>query len=304
MSDLEDGNRKIVAGVELARQLYPNRPIFVLEMLRMFGDICHSTIVLRHYRKTCPDAIIVWCISERYISEFETLKSLLPTDGPHVIVGLPHGPQYPYDGPLRVAWTKFAATLPGVAKVITPAVHPYGWKSGNLADAIFQNAGITKLAVPCRPVLPLDITDYIWADKFMGQHNLLGPYVTMEYISYSLKVHDLSWYAKLIPLIKHPVVIFGGKNEPIPQCANIIDARGCTYRQAKVLIIRSKCFVGCASGNGLLTVSEGCETGMVEIVEPHISFKALGFINTHRPYNVTGFDRTPQEIASIVNSMT
>jgi hypothetical protein len=171
---------------------------------------------------------------------------------------------------------------------------------GSIADAIFHNAEITDLAVPRRPILPVDITDYAWADQFQSRHNLTGPFVTMEYISYSLKPHDTPWYSQLATFIKCPVLALGGKEDAALPGA--IDARGCTYRQAKVLIMRSKCFVGCASGYGFLAASEGCETPMVEIVEPHISYKACGYMS-NRPYEITGFNRTPMEIANIVNRM-
>ena len=301
MSDLEVGKERITQAIAQARAQYGRNVIFV-EHLRNFGDCMHSTIVIRHYRKTIPDCTIVFGISEKYVSEFETLKSL--PDGPHIIVGLPHGPQFPDDGPLRVAWTRYTATLPGVYKVVTPSVHPYGWRCGSMSEAIFHNADIKKLEVPRRPVLPIDIADYAWADSYMRHFQLTGNYVTMEYLSYSLKPHSLEWYTDLVKRIKCPVVGLAGKNEPL--VAGMVDARGCTYRQAKVLIMRSKCFVGCASGNGLLTVSEGCETPMVEIVEPHISYRALGYVGpgvSERPYAVTGYDRTTADVASIVNQM-
>lgn len=221
-------------------------------------------------------------------------------DGPHIIVPLPHGPEFPNDGPLRVGWTNYARTLPHVDKVVTPSVHPYGWRGRSIADAVFNNAEIRNLAVPRRPALPVDIADFIWADDFQRKNNLVGPFVTVEYISYSLKIHDITWYAQLIPLVKCPIVALAGLKDP--QLPGAVDARGCTYRQSKVLIMRSKCFVGCASGNGFMCASEGCETPMVEVVEPHISYKACGYMS-QRPYEVTGFNRTPQEIANIVNRM-
>lgn len=272
----------------------------------------HSTVIIRHYRKVRPDCVIIFGVSERFAPDFATLKSL--PDGPHIIVGLPHGPAFPDDGPIRVAWTRYAATLPNVVKVLTPSVHPYGWAQvashnrlgtrmgGSLVDAIFHNAGIKDkdLAVPRRPVLPVDIADYAWSDQFQAKHNLIGKFVTMEYISYSMPGHDLNWYADVVRQIRYPVVALAGLGDPLLPGA--IDARGCTYRQAKVLIMRSKCFVGCASGNGLLASSEGCETPMVEVVEPHISHKACGYMNS-RPYQITGFNRSTSDIAVITNSM-
>lgn len=271
----------------------------------------HGAIVVRHYRRARPECTVIFGVSERYAPDLETLKSM--SDGPHVIVSLPHCQVFPYDGPVRVAWTKYAATLPHVIKVVTPSVHPYGenpraphhnWlgrKQGpSIADHIFTNAEIANLAAPRRPVLPVDIADYAWADDFQRKTGLTGNFVTMEYNSYSLVVHNLNWYTSLVPLIKRPVVALGGLNDPI--LPGTIDARGCTYRQAKVLIMRSRCFVGCASGNSFLAASEGCETPMVEIVEPHMSFKACGYMS-NRSYEITGFNRTPAEIANVVNRM-
>lgn len=297
MGDLEIGNGRIAQAIAQARAQY-NKNVIFIEHLRNFGDCMHSTIVVRHYRRVMPDCVVLFGVSERYASEFETLKSM--PDGPHGIVPLPHGPEFPNDGPLRVAWTRYAATLPGVCKVVTPSVHPYGWRGKTIADAILYNAGITNLQAPRRPALPVDISDYAWADQFQAKTQLAGPFVTMEYLSYSLKPHDLGWYADLVSRIKRPVVGLAGSNEPI--VPGMIDARGCTYRQAKVLIMRSKCFVGCGSGNGFMAASEGCETPMVEIIEPHISYRACKYIS-QRPYEVTGFNRTPAEVASIINRM-
>lgn len=297
MGDLEEGHARIAGAITQAKNTWPGKPIIFIEHLRNFGDAMHSTIIIRHYRRVKPDSVVIFGVSERYASEFETLKSL--ADGPHLIIGLPHGPEFPNDGPVRVAWTRAAAQIPGVG-VVTPSVHPYGWKGGSLADAIFHNAGIKALSVPRRPVLPVDIADYVWADQFMAKYALTGPFVTMEYISYSLKVHELDWYASLVKNIRCTVVgLSGPKEPPLPGAV----MAHCTYRQAKVLIMRSKCFVGCASGNGLLAISEGCETPMVEIVEPHISYKALDYLNTPRTHVVTGFAKQPHEIAANVNSI-
>ena len=297
MSDLEEGQARIAQAIAQARAAYGRNVIFV-EHLRNFGDCMHSTVVIRHYRKVIPDCTIVFGVSERYASEFDTLKNT--PEGPHFVVGLPHGPQFPDDGPLRVAWTRYAATLPGVYKVVTPSVHPYGWACGTIVDAVLHNAGIKKLEVPRRPILPIDIADYAWADQFMRHYQLTGPYITMEYISYSLKPHSIDWYTDVVRQLRVPVVALAGKGDPL--VPGMIDARGCTYRQAKVLIMRSKCFVGCSSGNGLLAVSEGCETPMVEVAEPHMTHKAVGYLS-QRPYEITGYNRTPADVASIINRM-
>lgn len=297
--DLAVGHQRIQDAVT-AVKASSSKPIIFVEHLRNFGDAMHSTIVIGHYRRTMPAAYVMFGVSERYANEFVTSVGL--PDGPHSIVGLPHGPAFPYDGPLRVAWTKQAATLAGVAKVVTPSVHPYGWASGkrNLADAIFHNAGIKTLLVPRRPYLPVDITDYIWADNFQRQNNLLGLFVTMEFISYSIKAHDIGWYAELVKQIKCPVVAISGASDPsVPGAVNCKTA---TYRQAKVLTMRSKCFVGCSSGNSLAAVSDGCDTPLIEVIENAISFKTLKYVASGRKYMNTGFARTPTEIAQYVNA--
>ena len=294
--DITVGNERIMAAVDKARRY--GKPIIFVEHLRNFGDSMHSTIVIRHYRRAMPGAYIIFGVSERYASEYDTIKG--HAQGPHDVVGLPHGPSYPYDGPVRIAWTKYAATLPGVVKVVTPSVHPYGWKCGTIADAILYNAGITHLLVPRRPFLPVDISDYVWADQFMRDHGLTVPYVTMEYTSYSLGSHNIDWYANLVRLIKSPVVAISGPNDKF--VPGTIHCKHATYRQAKVLIMRSRCFIGCASGNGLLAVSEECETPIVDIIDDSLSFRKLGYIITNRVYINTGFDRTPEYVASVVNT--
>ena len=309
--DLDVGNSRIAKACSDAWNAW-HKPIIFIEHLRNFGDAMHSTIIVRHYRRARPDCTVIFGVSERYAPDLETLKSL--PDGPHIIVSLPHGPKFPYDGPLRVEWVKYARSLPHVTQVITPSVHPWGENpraphhkrlgrrmGPSIADHILTNAGISSLQVSRRPVLPVDISDYAWADQFQGARGLTGPFVTMEYNSYSLGVHDLSWYSALVPLIKVPVVALAGTQDP--QLPYAVDARGCSYRQAKVLIMRSRCFLGCASGNSFLCASEGCETPFIEVVEPHMSFQACGYITSGRHYEITGFGRTPGEIANIINRL-
>lgn len=267
-----------------------------MEHLRNFGDVLHSTIVVRHYRRTSPNSIIVWGISERYVSEFDPLRA--HPGGPHYIVGLPHGPPFPDDGPLRVAWTRRAREYN--IRVITPSVHPYGWESGSLSEAILANAGIMELEVPRRPLFPVDISDYAWNDQFLTHHQVRR-YITIEYKSYSLKAHSIEWYAELVQKLKLPVVSLAGKNEEL--IPGTVDCRGCTYRQAKVTIMRSKCFVGCASGNGMVAVSEECDTPMVEIIETSMCMPRLGYISNGRKYRCTGWDVTPEVAARAINGM-
>lgn len=294
MTEFEVGFERIKDAVAKAA----GKPIIFIEHLRNFGDCCHSTIIIRHYRRTYPRHYVIWGISEKYTEEFKTLFSLV--DGPHAIVSLPHGPPFPDDGPLRVQWARAAEKLPGVTMVIKPGVHPWGWQSGSLTDAIFHNAGITKLAVERQPVMPLDITDYQWSDKFLTD-NKLEKYITLEYRSHSLQTHPVEWYNEFVALSRLPVVYFGGLTDPVlPRGVNCL---GCTYRQAKVMIMRSRCFVGCASGNGLMAASDGVTTPFVEVVDAHIGLQNLGYIHKHRVYHCTGFAVTPTALANLVNGI-
>jgi hypothetical protein len=248
------------------------RPALVIEMLRMLGDVLHSTLVVRHYRKV-TDHAIVWAIGERYAEEFSTWT---PADlGPHVIAPLPDAPWYPADAPYRKAWVYEAKKLRGVARAFGCGVHPWGCPHPNIVDAILRNAGITKLASTRRPTFPITDEDRSWAVRFIERHGLSGGFVTLEYVSYSLGSQPSSWYEGLVQALGVPVVALGASDDP--PVAGAIDGRGTTFRQAKALMNRSRVFVGCGSGLSVIAASIGSEMPTLELVSPHISMEGLGY---------------------------
>lgn len=121
MSAISDGHEAIRDAVERCRP-----PVVVVEMLRNFGDVLHSTVVVRHIRKTEP-VNVVWAIGERYVGQFKNFS--LRELGPHAIAGLPDLPAFPEDADGRVSWVKVAKSLPGVSRASGCGVHPWGWKS-------------------------------------------------------------------------------------------------------------------------------------------------------------------------------
>lgn len=255
----------------ISAALSSSRPCIVIEMTRQLGDILHSTLVVRHYRKTRPDAWVVWAIGERYVDSFQGFLPEL--FGPHAIAALPELPPFPDDGPYRVAWVKHASSQGATA--LGCGVHPWGWKSGNIVDAVLQNAGIAKLEVERRPFLPISPEHEKWATWFIQKHCLGAGYVTLEHRSYSLAVQEPAWYERLVSTIRLPVISLGAESEaPI---AGTINGHGTTFRHAKALIARSRCFVGCGSGLSVIAASNGCVQPMFEITEPALSAGAIGY---------------------------
>ena len=268
MNDVERlGHDRIREAISQCR-----KPVILVEMHRMFGDILHSTLVVRHFRKTTPNAV-VWAISERYA---ETFATFTPEKlGPHLIVPLPELPDFPKDGPYRVRWVKKARELPRVKRAVGCGVHPWGWKSGSIVDAILLNAGIQKLGWTRAPCLPISVEDQAWAKDFIKSHPVPGPFVALEYRSVSLGSRPVSWYQKLVRNLPVPVVAIGGTRDP--KVPGAIDARGCTFRQAKALICRADAFVGCGSGLSVLAASRGCDPPAIELIDHHLSMPALGY---------------------------
>lgn len=262
---LDIGHAAIAAAID-------KKPAILIEMTRQFGDILHSTLVVRHYRKQHPNHRVVWAISARYVDVF---ASFTPDQlGPHAIAPLPDLPAFPEDGPARIAWVKEAGNLPDV-KAIGCGVHPWGWACGDIVTAILHNAGIQKLCVPRRPWAPLEQDDLAWAEDFILKHGLQGGFVALEYVSHSLGSQPPALFASLARQLPVPTVSLAAASDPL--VPGTIDGRGSTFRQAKALIARSLCFVGCGSGLSVLATSEGCEQPMVEFVGPGLSAVGIGY---------------------------
>jgi len=245
-------------------------PVIVVEMMRMFGDVLHSTIVVRHYRSARPDASIVWAISERYVSTFEPWVG----PGPHAIAALPDGVPYPADGPMRVAWVRCAAKLPSVERAIGCGVHPWGWKGGgDIVSAIFRNANISRLAVLRRPWCPWLPEDERWVDSFLQEHRLTH-FAALEFESVSLASLTAGDVSKLVSGVDIPVVALGAPGTALPD--GVIDGR-CTFRQARTLIDRATCFIGI--GSGLTQLSATTSTPVIEMSPRDLSLQNIGYVH-------------------------
>lgn len=196
---IEDiGHRSIAESVA---RLEP--PVVVIEMHRQFGDVLHSTLVVRHIRSSHPLVRVVWAISESYSEAFSNFG---PDElGPHAIAKLPKLPDFPADAPYRIRWVEQARSIPGVIRSFGCGVHPWGWKSGTIVDAILENSGISRLAVPRRPVLPIDQEDRKFAQDFMAQHKI-SRFLAMEYSSYTLAAPSLEWFSEIASQIGIPSV--------------------------------------------------------------------------------------------------
>lgn len=296
MTDPERRGHEIIEGA-VARC---GAPVVVVEMTRQLGDILHSTVVVRQVRAAEPDVRVVWAISEQFAETFGTF-SAAEHGGPHEIAAVPLLPAYPKDGPVRVAWVKQAAKLPGVRRAFGCGVHPWGWLRGSIVDAILINAGISRLSVQRRPWLPLSDADHAYAAGFVAEHHLEGGFVTLEYISYSLGTKPVQWYADLVRRCHLPVVALAASGEPA--VAGAVDGRGTTFRQAKALIARSSCFVGSGSGLGVVAASNDCEQPVVELVGHALSMPGIGYRrpgDRHRNCQ----DMSPTDVAAAVREIS
>lgn len=238
-----------------------NNTIFI-EGLKNFGDCLHVSMVVNQYRKVFPDKHIIWGVSEKYFEQFESYTAHVAC----VVFPLPHD-MSPDD---RRELKKWSESL-GFYKVVFPCVSVSGWnKGGSIIDNVLANANITELKVPRRPVFPHEITDYQWHDQFIINNGLLNrPYIALEYNSYTLSKppHNVTWsidvYNRMLSKMDIPVVYMGSKDDPKLNYG--FDARGCTWRQAKVMIQRAKLMVGCGSGLSVISACDDISTPLLEI---------------------------------------
>lgn len=280
--------------VIIDRYKWPKNKTIFIEGLKNFGDTLHSSIVVRHYRKLFPNDLILWGISDKYFKQFKIAADMMGV----VVFNLPHEAT----NENRQNWKKHFKTL-GLHDSIFPLCAVSGFDvSGSIVDNVLHNANIKKLSVPRRPFFPHSGEDYSWHDKFCQKHGLKGKgYVVLEYNSYTLSKppHNCTWpiekYNELVKLIKYPVVFTASSDDP--PLNNGIDARGCSWAQAKVMIERSGCLVGCGSGLSVLACSEGLNTYVIEInIGNTITVKSM--------YNIPSVSTKtdePEKIANAIN---
>lgn len=254
----------------------------VIESTKMMGDILHNSIIVRHYRKVQPIRNIIWAISEKYL---EPLKHY-----PYAtkIVGLPHD--------LTLDDRRLLCKhLRNKYEVLAPCVGVSGENTyGSIANQFFFNAKIKNLAVPRRPVLPIDNYDIDWAKAFVKKHGLKR-FVCMEYNSFSLPrkekggIWPLEYYEEFLSKVKIPVVWLAHA-EAAPFKYGI-DGRNSTWRQAAALIKEASLFLGSGSGLTMVAASEGIETPIMEVnIGSTITMRGCGYkksIDLHKQTPLT-----------------
>ncbi len=246
----------------IANYKWPIGDTIFIEGHKNFGDCLHVSMIVNHYRNEYPKSNIIWAVSEKYYEQFDSFAALIPC----VIFPLPHGLE-PSD---RQELKKWVNGL-GFKKVLFPCVAVSGWtQSGNIIDNVLFNADIKTLRVPRKPVLPHEITDYQWHDNFIIKNGLLNrPYIALEYNSYTLSKppHNSTWsidvYNEMLSKFSVPVIYMGSNADPKLNYG--FDARGCTWKQAKVVIQRAKLMIGCGSGLSVLSACDDIKTPLIEI---------------------------------------
>jgi len=241
---------------------WPKDKTILIEGLKNFGDTLHSSIIVRHFRKIYPNNMILWGISDKYFKQFKVAADTMGV----VVFNLP----YSASNQDRQNWKKYCDSLE-LFKSIFPLCAVSGWNTGgSIVDNVLNNAGIKSLKVPRRPFFPHSGEDYSWHDRFCAKHNLRGrKYAVLEYNSYTLSKppHNCTWpiekYNELMKMIDYPVVYTASKDDPGLNSG--IDARGCSWSQAKVMIERAGCLIGCGSGLSVLACSDGIKTFVIEI---------------------------------------
>ena len=271
---------------------FPKNKIIFIEGLKNFGDVLHSSVVVRHYIKEYPHHKIIWGISEKYSSQFDEYSALTGA----TIISLPHDatPQ------IRQEWKRYNFNI---FKSIFPLCAVSGFDiAGNIVDNVLYNAGINKLSVPKKPYFPHGINDYQWHDQFCIKYGLKSKkYIVLEYNSYTLSKppHNITWpidkYDLMLKGMMFPVVWTAAKDDPPLEIG--IDARGITWRQAKVMIERCGCVIGCGSGIGVLSCCEGLNPYILEI---NIG-EALSLKNIYNANSESIRTDNPLEITNIVN---
>jgi hypothetical protein len=274
MSDaIADGHNAIMEAVGRCRP-----PVVVVEMLRNFGDVLHSTIVVRHIRKT-ESSRVVWAISSRYVEQF--IHFLHDELGPHEIAGLPDLPAYPNDASGRISWVEEARNIRGVERAFGCGVHPWGWRSGSIVDAVLENAGVRSLAVERTPWLPLGEEERSWARVFLAERGI-SRFIAVEHEAESVTGLTDDLLRMVSRRSKIPMLIIGAKSSRM--VPGSVDARGISFLQAKSLICTSSLFLGCASGLSVTAASNGCLVPVAEVAEPSLCMDAIGYLSPGRSH--------------------
>ena len=270
-------------------------PCWYVQTLKMFGDTLHGSIVVAHYNTLKPIGTkLVWAMSERYVDEY---REYLSCD---VKIALPHN----MSNQERVELARAAEKLPNVIKVIKPLVGIWGWNTaGSIADNVFYNAKIASLNVARKPILPVGIQDYAWSDDVLKQFKLVGKkYGVLEYNSYSLSgpphnaINPTSWYNEVLSKVIFPIVYTGGPKDAVLKYGR--DLRGCAFRQAKIMMMRSKLMIGCGSGLTMVACSDGVNVPVIELgIGSSISMAGCGYSNNSTIIN----SKNPDVVANIIN---
>jgi hypothetical protein len=248
----------------------------IIKTLKMFGDVLHGSIIVRHFRALHPNRPIIWAISDRYLDPFKYYPYAT------TMVGLPHSMTLEHRQELG---KRLRATYG--ANVVLPCVGPFGWKTaGSIVDQFLNNAKVKRLAVARKPILPIGDEDRKWADDFMKQHGLKDQaFMCMEYNSHSFKrkpegpIWTISEYNDFLSQLKHPVVYLA--HAGAERLKYGIDGRSSSWRQASALIRRAKGFLGCGSGLTMVSATEGVNTPILELnIGRSITMAGCGYKNS------------------------
>ena len=246
MSLAEQGIRHINEVVNHFAKTYPKKEMFLLDSSGSFSECLAMSIIVRHLMLMMPSAVLLWGVPNRYHMQWEPYTKEFGS----IIFPFPDNPT----NEDRIAWRDYAKTLE-LGDVQFPGLGITRAGIGFVKNFIL-NAGITKMLVRTIPLFPHDIKDTQWHDNLAVNGKFGGrPYIAIEYKANDERID-------LIAKKTSDIIWIGEKDD---KQVSGIDARGCTMRQAKIVVMRAKAFISCTSDYQSLALCNGVTTKTFDI---------------------------------------
>lgn len=247
--------------VEHYAATYQKKDMILLDSSGSFSECLSMSIIVAHLKRMMPSAVLMWGMQRKYHKMWDVYTKTIGS----VIFPYPDDPSIDD----RVAWRNHAKTLE-LADVQFPGLGMVRPNIGFVKNFIL-NAGITKMLVPTIPVFPHDESDLQWHDALSASNNMLGkPYIAIEYKSGDDRI------ALIARKTAGNVIWIGDKDDK----QVTVDARGCSMRQAKVVIQRAKAFIAVTEDYKNLSICDGLKTKTLDVAADS-PLAILGQANTY-----------------------